>query len=68
MSGKKKYFTDFYVMRTKYWYLTPIFVFYYNKNETYEPGITTPAWSISLKWFNLVIGFQKQEIYDNNSK
>ncbi len=61
--GKKKYLKDFYIIHQKHWYIIPTFVFYYNKNEFLETGVTTPAWSLSFKWLTFVFTIQMQVAY-----
>ncbi len=62
---KTKYYKDFFIYKKKHhWYILPAFVFYYDKNEYYDEGKTSPSWGITLRWLQFMIGFQIQKIYE----
>lgn len=62
MKIKKVYHKDFFILKKKHhWFILPSFIFYYNKNEFYETGVTSPAWGLMVRWLVFMIGFQIQK-------
>lgn len=61
---KKVYFKDFFILKKKHhWFIIPAFVFFYNKHEFLETGITTPSWGFCVRWLIFMAGFQIQQGY-----
>jgi hypothetical protein len=59
----KNYYKDFFVYKKKHhWYILPAFVFYYDKDEYFEDGKTSPSWGLTIRWLQYMIGFQIQKI------
>ena len=63
---KKKYYKDFFIYKKKHhWYLIPTIVFFYNKTEFLETGVTSPSWGLTVRWLTYMMGIQIQETYEH---
>jgi hypothetical protein len=59
---EKKYITDFFIIKKKcHWFLIPTPIFYYNKNEFFETGVTSPSWGFTLRFLIFMVGVQVQK-------
>jgi len=61
---KKKYYKDFFIYKKKHhWFLIPTIVFFYNKTEFLETGVTSPSWGLTIRWLTYMMGIQIQQGY-----
>ena len=61
INKEPKYVTDYFVYKKKnHWFIIPTVVVSYNKYEFWETGVQTPAFGISIRWFQYMVGFVSQ--------
>lgn len=64
MTNKKepKWITDyFFKVGRKEWYVFPTIVIYYNKNQFWATGETSPGWGLYFQWLTVTAGVQSQK-------
>lgn len=62
INKEQKYLIDYFIYKKKFhWFIFPAIVVYYNKDEFFETGVTSPAFCLSLRWLIFFAGVQIQK-------